>query len=126
MQDPERVRARIDKPLALERNPIDLPILVMGRDDDHLQGIFRVSYDLLAAAGKQATWVSGTTAARLHLPGVRPRRHPQVDDVQERAIDGIMSSWTVTSAERPQPHRTPRTEPALPRTASPGTAPGPR
>ena len=27
--------------------PIDLPILVMGRDSDHLQGIFRVSYELL-------------------------------------------------------------------------------
>ena len=77
MRDPGRVRARIDEPLALERiAPINLPILVMGRDDDHLQGIFRVSYDLLKA-GRQGgdLGVVGPSAARLHLPGGRPRRH---------------------------------------------------
>src|SRR6185312_3239412 len=51
MRDPAFVRSRINEPLALERiAPISLPILVMGRDDDHLQGIFRLSYDLLAAS----------------------------------------------------------------------------
>ena len=38
--------------------PIRTPMLVMGRDDDHLQGIFRVSYDVLAEAGKEVAWVS--------------------------------------------------------------------
>ena len=37
---------------------IETPILVMGREDDHLQGIFRVTYELLVEAGKQADWVS--------------------------------------------------------------------
>jgi hypothetical protein len=92
MQDPERVRDRIDKRLALERiAPIDLPILVMGRDDDHLQGIFRVSYDLLAAAGKQAAWVSWDHPLHGYIfPEAGPDGTPQVDDIQERAISGVI------------------------------------
>jgi hypothetical protein len=92
MRDPERVRARIDEPLALERiAPINLPILVMGRDDDHLQGIFRVSYDLLKAADKEATWVSWDHPLHGYIfPEADPGGTPQVDDVQERAIDGIV------------------------------------
>ena len=38
--------------------PIQTPIVVMGRDDDHLQGIFRVTYELLEEAGKPVDWVS--------------------------------------------------------------------
>ena len=59
--------------------PIRTPMLVMGRDDDHLQGIFRVSYDVLAEAGKEVELgVLGPPAARLHLPGGRRpgRRDP--------------------------------------------------
>ena len=45
--------------LARERiAPIDFPILVMGRDGDHLQGIFRLSYELLRESGKEADWVT--------------------------------------------------------------------
>ena len=70
MQDPERVRARID---------------------ERLQGIFRVSYDLLAAAGKQATWVSWDHPLHGYIfPEAGPDGTPQVDDVQESAIDGII------------------------------------
>jgi hypothetical protein len=92
MRDPGRVRARIDEPLALERiAPIDLPILVMGRDDDHLQGIFRVSYDLLKAAGKEATWVSWDHPLHGYIfPEAGPDGTPRADDIQERAIDGII------------------------------------
>jgi hypothetical protein len=32
------------------------PIFVQGRDRDELQGIFRVSYDLLKEAGKVTRW----------------------------------------------------------------------
>jgi hypothetical protein len=35
---------------------IATPIFVQGRDRDELQGIFRVSYDLLHEAGKDAIW----------------------------------------------------------------------
>ncbi len=92
MRDPERVRARIDEPLAkLRIAPIDLPMLVMGRNDDHLQGIFRVSYDLLENAGKDATWVSWDHPLHGYIfPEAGPDGIPAVDEVQDRAIDGII------------------------------------
>lgn len=59
MAEVDKVRSRIDEDVARTRcASITTPILVMGRRDDHLQGIFRVSYDLLAEMGKPVTWVS--------------------------------------------------------------------
>ncbi len=59
MREPAKVRARITAAVARERvAPIRTPIFVQGRDQDELQGIFRVSYDLLAEAGKEARWKS--------------------------------------------------------------------
>jgi dienelactone hydrolase len=55
MREPAKVRPRITEEIARERvAPIRTPIFVQGRDQDELQGIFRVSYDLLAEAGKDA------------------------------------------------------------------------
>ena len=36
----------------------DMPILHMGRDEDHLQGVFRLTYELSVEAGKNAQWQS--------------------------------------------------------------------
>jgi dienelactone hydrolase len=59
MREPEKVRPRITEDVAKARvAPITTPIFVQGRDSDELQGIFRVSYDLLAEAGKDARWKS--------------------------------------------------------------------
>jgi dienelactone hydrolase len=59
MREPEKVRPRITEDVARARvAPISTPIFVQGRDSDELQGIFRVSYDLLAEAGKDAEWKS--------------------------------------------------------------------
>jgi len=59
MREPAKVRARITEDVARARiAPIATPIFVQGRDSDELQGIFRVCYDLLVAAGKDATWTS--------------------------------------------------------------------
>ncbi len=52
---------QIDMALAQERiDPIDpnLPILIVGRDDDHLQGLFAKLYELLQQAGKRVDWIS--------------------------------------------------------------------
>jgi predicted esterase len=93
MVETEKVRSRIDMKTAMERiSTIDTPILVMGRDDDHLQGIFRVSYQLLAEAGKPVEWVSWDH----HLHGyVYPLRGPdgdyEVNEVAEAAIDGVLA-----------------------------------
>ncbi len=92
MQNPAWVRARANLPLARERiAPIDLPILVMGRDDDHLQGIFRLSYELLEEAGKDAEWVSWDHPLHGFLFPLADAGATGPDQVQERAIDGVIA-----------------------------------
>ena len=94
MRDPAWVRSRTNLPVALERiAPIDVPILVMGRDDDHLQGIFRLSYELLRESGKEASWVTWDHPLHGYLfpasadgaAGAGP------DPVQEDAISGVIA-----------------------------------
>ena len=59
MREPEKVRARISEDIARSRiESIETPIFVQGRDSDELQGIFRVTYDLLMECGKDARWRS--------------------------------------------------------------------
>ena len=93
MRDVERVRARSNVPLALERmSAIDIPILVMGRDDDHLQGIFRLSYELLQESGKDATWVSWDHPLHGYIfPVSDGNGNVEVDQMQNSAIDGIIA-----------------------------------
>jgi hypothetical protein len=92
MQDPAWVRARTNLPLAHERiAPIDVPILVMGRDSDHLQGIFRLSYELLEESGKDAEWVSWDHPLHGYLFPVAADGPPRPDQVQEHAIDGVIA-----------------------------------
>ncbi|HEY6255870.1 MAG TPA: CocE/NonD family hydrolase [Xanthobacteraceae bacterium] len=59
MRESEKVRARITEDVARARiGSITTPILVQGRNSDELQGIFRVCYDLLIEAGKDAEWAT--------------------------------------------------------------------
>ena len=88
MREPEKVRPRITEEVAKARiASIATPIFVQGRDIDELQGIFRVSYDLLVEAGKDATWKSYDHA----LHGfVYPERNAEgvyaPDAVQRQAV----------------------------------------
>jgi hypothetical protein len=93
MRDAVAVRARVNEPLALERmSAINVPMLVMGRDDDHLQGIFRVSYDLLAESGKDTQWISWGHPLHGYIFPVRSDDGiVMVDEIQERAIDGLIA-----------------------------------
>lgn len=51
------LRGRIDLDVAMKRiQPIDIPILVHGRNRDHNQDVFRVNYELLREAGKNVEW----------------------------------------------------------------------
>jgi dienelactone hydrolase len=87
MRSAEYVRPRINEELVAERiAPIRTPMLVMGRDDDHLQGIFRVSYDVLAEAGKDVEWVSYDHPLHGYIFPV----DDAVDEVQDRAVAGIV------------------------------------
>jgi acetyl esterase/lipase len=57
MRETDKVRARIDLPTARARiGAITTPIFVQGRNADELQGVFKVSYDLLREAGKETQW----------------------------------------------------------------------
>jgi hypothetical protein len=91
MQDAARVRARTDLPVARERiAPISLPILVMGRDGDHLQGIFRLSYELLRESGKESEWVSWDHPLHGYIFPLTQDGAEGPDRVQEQAVDGII------------------------------------
>ena len=57
--DKERVRKSADKKRAMERiERIKTPILHIGRDRDHLQGIFQLAHEWMVEAGKDSTWMS--------------------------------------------------------------------
>ncbi len=59
LQDIEVARSLANKDRAMERiRRIDTPLLILGRDDDHLQGIFQLLYEWLDEAGKDVTWAS--------------------------------------------------------------------
>ena len=67
----------IDLERALERIgriPDDVPIMLIGRDDDHLQGVFRKAFELLQRAGKQVEWASFDHPEHAYQFG--PRRTP--------------------------------------------------
>ena len=53
------VRKNADKTQAMKRiRRIHTPILHIGRERDHLQGIFMLAHEWMVEAGKDSTWVS--------------------------------------------------------------------
>lgn len=94
MAETEKVRRRIDTAIANERIAgIDTPILVMGRDEDHLQGIFRTTYEMLEEAGKDVEWVSYDHDFHGYVFPVRGADGAyEVNDVQREAI-GHVVDW---------------------------------
>ena len=57
--DIEVARKNADKALAMARiRKINTPILHIGRDTDHQQGIFKLVHEWMKEAGKDSTWVS--------------------------------------------------------------------
>ncbi|HSN02419.1 MAG TPA: hypothetical protein VLS91_02935 [Acidimicrobiales bacterium] len=92
MHDTQRVRSRVNLPLALERmSTIDMPVLVMGREEDDLQGIFRLSYELLLESGKNASWVSWSHPLHGYIfPVTGDDGRVALDSVQTSAIDQII------------------------------------
>jgi hypothetical protein len=92
MRETDKVRRRIDHDLAMTRiSGIRTPILVMGRETDELQGIFRLNYELLAEAGKEVEWVSYDHHLHGYIYPVRGADGEyEVDDVQVQAIAGVI------------------------------------
>jgi dienelactone hydrolase len=93
MAETDKVRARIDDAKATSRiAPIDTPILVMGRETDHLQGIFRTTYELLDEAGKEVEWVSWDHPLHGYIYPLRGTDGEYaVDEVQDAAIAGVIA-----------------------------------
>jgi hypothetical protein len=93
MAETAKVKARIDTSLALKRIAgIDTPILVMGRDGDHLQGIFRTTYELLDQAGKDAGWITYDHPLHGYVFPFRGKTGEyEVDETQEEAIADAIS-----------------------------------
>ena len=93
MAEVGKVRARIDLSLAAARIAgIKTPILVMGRERDHLQGIFRATYELLKEAGKDVAWLSFDHDLHGYVFPVRGENGQYaVDAVQLEAIAGVLA-----------------------------------
>ena len=88
MREVEKVRARINEERALERmKSIRTPILIMGREEDHLQGVFRATYDLMVEAGGDVEWTSYDHPVHGYIfPERGEGGEYAVDETQEAAI----------------------------------------
>lgn len=93
MSEVDKVRGRIDTAVATSRiSTIDTPILVMGRETDHLQGIFRATYELLEEADKDVEWVSYDHPLHGYVfPLTGADGEPEVNDTQDRAITHVIT-----------------------------------
>ena len=93
MRSVNKVRERIDMQVALQRiNSIRTPLFIMGRDQDELQGIFRLSYELLAEQNKDVVWQSYDHD--LHgfiFPLLGEDGNYVTNEVQELAIEDALS-----------------------------------
>ena len=94
LEDPALVKSIADKPRAMERIArMKTPFLHLGRDQDHLQGVFRTLYDWMAEAGvKDSTWVSADHAT--HGYGLLYRAEDgsyKPDAMQAKSFDQWMS-----------------------------------
>ena len=92
MAEVDKVRRRIDMETASRRiSTIRTPFLVMGRDDDHLQGIFRTTYELMEEAGKDVEWVSYDHDFHGYVFPVRgDGGEYELDNVQVEAIEHVI------------------------------------
>lgn len=88
LQDKETARSLADKAEAMERiRRINTPMLFMGRESDHYQGLFALTHEWLIEAGKDSTWASfdhprhGYVLVRRQQDGSY-----QPDDVQVEAL----------------------------------------
>jgi hypothetical protein len=77
----------------LSRLPDDLPIVVIGRDEDHLQGLFRKLVELLERLGKRVEWRSFSHPEHAYQFG--PRRADggyDLDDVTAATQEAIVTA----------------------------------
>jgi hypothetical protein len=89
----DRARARITDAEEVSRrlDGVDIPVLVLGRDEDELQGIFRLTYELLAEKRDDAEWRSWSHPIHGYIyPETGPDGVPEVDAVQQESLEVIV------------------------------------
>lgn len=92
-QDVELARKNADKAQAMERiRRIRTPILHIGRDKDHLQGIFKLAHEWMVEAGRDSTWVSFDHPDHGYpYIYLGPDGSYAPDPVQQKAFDALMA-----------------------------------
>lgn len=94
--DVERARARI------ACIPEHLPMLVIGRDEDHLQGVFMKLHELLVAAGKNVQWASFSHPEHAYQLGPRRDRDGyNPDPVQIATLEHALAFLDANVRDRP-------------------------
>jgi dienelactone hydrolase len=84
----DAVRANSDKAKAMQRiRRISTPLLIFGRDHDHLQGIFRLTHEWLREAGKDSSWISFDHHVHGYVYAFGPA---PPDPIQEKAFEVLM------------------------------------
>ena len=82
------VRANADKAKAMERiRQVSTPLLIFGRDSDHLQGIFRLTHEWLREAGKNVSWISFDHHVHGYVFTFGPAKP---DPIQEKAFEVLL------------------------------------
>ena len=92
MHELDKVMKRINLKKANNRiNKIKTPVFIVGREKDHLQGIFLAVHDLLKSSGKDSTWRSYDH--HLHgfvFPEINKQGEYHVDKIQTEAINDVL------------------------------------
>lgn len=91
-QDIERVRKNANKEKAMERIArIRTPLFILGRDQDHLQGIFQLTYEWMSEAGKDVRWGSYEHPVHGYVLTYRQEDGSyQPDPIQEDVFEKVM------------------------------------
>ncbi|MFL2545851.1 MAG: alpha/beta hydrolase family protein [Candidatus Rariloculaceae bacterium] len=91
--DIENARRLADKEVAMSRiRKSETPLLVLGREHDHLQGVFQLAYEWLSEAGRDVQYASFDHPEHGYsLLRQRPGGPPKPDDVQNEVFDLYMA-----------------------------------
>ncbi|HEY5624569.1 MAG TPA: hypothetical protein VIV14_12480 [Gammaproteobacteria bacterium] len=92
LRDTATVKALADRDRAMARlREVDTPLLVLGRDNDHLQGLFRLLYEWGTEAGADMTWRSFDHPVHGYsLLGRGADESFETDPVEEQAFELYM------------------------------------
>ena len=92
LRDAAYVRTIADKKIAMQRlRQVDTPLLILGRDDDHLQGMFRLLYEWGEEAGADVEWRSFDHPVHGYsLLGRRAGERFEPDPIEEQAFELYM------------------------------------